>query len=105
MVNIKTPITNFLQSASHIDKLQYAVDMFHSVLIEAGLTFCWLVVTDLCCNILVLHDQAIEKRISVYSQVPIENGELIQVLRYGSNLHTDEVFFLNRKADMCQYQG
>nr|XP_011462583.1 PREDICTED: prolyl 4-hydroxylase 1 [Fragaria vesca subsp. vesca] len=26
--------------------------------------------------------QAIEKRISVYSQVPIENGELIQVLRY-----------------------
>lgn len=39
MVNIKTPITNFLQSASHIDKLQYAVDMFHSVLIEAGLNF------------------------------------------------------------------
>ncbi|KDP42883.1 hypothetical protein JCGZ_23825 [Jatropha curcas] len=26
--------------------------------------------------------QAIEKRISVYSQVPVENGELIQVLRY-----------------------
>ncbi|KAG9142228.1 hypothetical protein Leryth_007665 [Lithospermum erythrorhizon] len=26
--------------------------------------------------------QAIEKRISVYSQIPIENGELIQVLRY-----------------------
>eukprot|EP00257_Ricinus_communis_P021648 XP_015581182.1 prolyl 4-hydroxylase 1 isoform X1 [Ricinus communis] len=26
--------------------------------------------------------QAIEKRISVYSQVPIENGELVQVLRY-----------------------
>ncbi|KAK4566916.1 hypothetical protein RGQ29_002960 [Quercus rubra] len=26
--------------------------------------------------------KAIEKRISVYSQVPIENGELIQVLRY-----------------------
>ncbi|XP_050372725.1 prolyl 4-hydroxylase 1 [Argentina anserina] len=26
--------------------------------------------------------QAIEKRIAVYSQVPIENGELIQVLRY-----------------------
>ncbi|XP_044500400.1 prolyl 4-hydroxylase 1 isoform X1 [Mangifera indica] len=26
--------------------------------------------------------QAIEKRISVFSQVPIENGELIQVLRY-----------------------
>ncbi|KAE9450586.1 hypothetical protein C3L33_17512, partial [Rhododendron williamsianum] len=25
--------------------------------------------------------QAIEKRISVYSQVPVENGELIQVLR------------------------
>ena len=46
MVKIKTPITNFLQSVSHIDKLQYAVDMFHSVLIEAGLTFCWLVVTD-----------------------------------------------------------
>ncbi|KAJ6334168.1 hypothetical protein OIU78_011137 [Salix suchowensis] len=29
--------------------------------------------------------QAIEKRISVYSQVPIENGELIQVLRYEKN--------------------
>ncbi|GMY32223.1 prolyl 4-hydroxylase 1-like isoform X4 [Fagus crenata] len=26
--------------------------------------------------------QAIEKRISVYSQVPVENGEFIQVLRY-----------------------
>ncbi|KAJ4723032.1 prolyl 4-hydroxylase 1-like [Melia azedarach] len=26
--------------------------------------------------------QAIEKRISVFSQIPIENGELIQVLRY-----------------------
>lgn len=26
--------------------------------------------------------QAIEKRISVYAQVPVENGELIQVLRY-----------------------
>lgn len=26
--------------------------------------------------------QAIEKRISVYSQVPVDNGELIQVLRY-----------------------
>ncbi|XP_015887059.3 prolyl 4-hydroxylase 1 [Ziziphus jujuba] len=26
--------------------------------------------------------QAIEKRISVYAQIPIENGELIQVLRY-----------------------
>lgn len=26
--------------------------------------------------------QAIEKRISVYSQIPIENGELVQVLRY-----------------------
>lgn len=26
--------------------------------------------------------EAIEKRISVYSQVPVENGELIQVLRY-----------------------
>ncbi|XP_034686067.1 prolyl 4-hydroxylase 1 [Vitis riparia] len=26
--------------------------------------------------------RAIEKRISVYSQVPVENGELIQVLRY-----------------------
>ncbi|XP_022979894.1 prolyl 4-hydroxylase 1 isoform X1 [Cucurbita maxima] len=26
--------------------------------------------------------QAIEKRISVYSQIPIENGEFIQVLRY-----------------------
>ncbi|KAF5452052.1 hypothetical protein F2P56_027090 [Juglans regia] len=26
--------------------------------------------------------QAIEKRISIYSQVPVENGELIQVLRY-----------------------
>ncbi|KAJ7957337.1 prolyl 4-hydroxylase 1 [Quillaja saponaria] len=29
--------------------------------------------------------QAIEKRISVYSQIPIENGELIQVLRYEKN--------------------
>ncbi|KVI04079.1 prolyl 4-hydroxylase 1 isoform X1 [Cynara cardunculus var. scolymus] len=29
--------------------------------------------------------QAIEKRISTYSQVPIENGELIQVLRYEPN--------------------
>ena len=28
---------------------------------------------------------AIEKRISVYSQVPIENGELMQVLRYEKN--------------------
>lgn len=26
--------------------------------------------------------QAIEKRISVYSQIPVENGELLQVLRY-----------------------
>jgi prolyl 4-hydroxylase len=26
--------------------------------------------------------QSIEKRISVYSQIPEENGELIQVLRY-----------------------
>lgn len=26
--------------------------------------------------------QAIEKRIAVYSQVPAENGELLQVLRY-----------------------
>ncbi|KAH7573376.1 hypothetical protein JRO89_XS03G0133400 [Xanthoceras sorbifolium] len=29
--------------------------------------------------------QAIEKRISVFSQIPIENGELIQVLRYEKN--------------------
>ncbi|PIN23753.1 Prolyl 4-hydroxylase alpha subunit [Handroanthus impetiginosus] len=29
--------------------------------------------------------QAIEKRISVYSQVPVENGERIQVLRYEKN--------------------
>ncbi|CAK8574438.1 unnamed protein product [Lathyrus sativus] len=29
--------------------------------------------------------QAIEKRISVYSQVPVENGELMQVLRYEKN--------------------
>ncbi|KAJ9178438.1 hypothetical protein P3X46_010319 [Hevea brasiliensis] len=29
--------------------------------------------------------QAIEKRISVYSQVPVENGELLQVLRYEKN--------------------
>lgn len=29
--------------------------------------------------------QAIEKRISVYSQIPVENGELIQVLRYEKN--------------------
>ncbi|XP_023527986.1 prolyl 4-hydroxylase 1 [Cucurbita pepo subsp. pepo] len=29
--------------------------------------------------------QAIEKRISVYSQIPIENGEFIQVLRYEKN--------------------
>ncbi|CAL0320693.1 unnamed protein product [Lupinus luteus] len=29
--------------------------------------------------------QAIEKRISVYAQVPIENGELIQILRYEKN--------------------
>ncbi|KAJ3675703.1 hypothetical protein LUZ60_004745 [Juncus effusus] len=29
--------------------------------------------------------QAIEKRISVFSQIPVENGELIQVLRYESN--------------------
>ncbi|KAL3506588.1 hypothetical protein ACH5RR_031970 [Cinchona calisaya] len=29
--------------------------------------------------------QAIEKRISVYAQVPVENGELIQVLRYEKN--------------------
>ncbi|PNY06134.1 prolyl 4-hydroxylase subunit alpha-1-like protein, partial [Trifolium pratense] len=28
---------------------------------------------------------AIEKRISVYSQVPVENGELMQVLRYEKN--------------------
>uniref|UniRef100_A0A2P2K8W4 Uncharacterized protein n=1 Tax=Rhizophora mucronata TaxID=61149 RepID=A0A2P2K8W4_RHIMU len=30
--------------------------------------------------------KALEKRISVYSQVPVENGELIQVLRWVSNL-------------------
>ncbi|KAJ6845951.1 prolyl 4-hydroxylase 1 isoform X2 [Iris pallida] len=29
--------------------------------------------------------QVIEKRISVFSQIPIENGELIQVLRYEAN--------------------
>ncbi|KAI3987406.1 hypothetical protein MKX01_042410 [Papaver californicum] len=29
--------------------------------------------------------QAIEKRISVFSQVPVENGELVQVLRYEKN--------------------
>ncbi|VFQ67057.1 unnamed protein product [Cuscuta campestris] len=29
--------------------------------------------------------QAIENRIAVYSQIPIENGELIQVLRYEKN--------------------
>ncbi|XP_038979396.1 prolyl 4-hydroxylase 1-like, partial [Phoenix dactylifera] len=29
--------------------------------------------------------QAIEKRIAVFSQVPAENGELIQVLRYEKN--------------------
>ncbi|KAJ8557366.1 hypothetical protein K7X08_002991 [Anisodus acutangulus] len=29
--------------------------------------------------------QAIEKRIAVYSQIPAENGELIQVLRYEKN--------------------
>ncbi|GAB4857145.1 Prolyl 4-hydroxylase 1 [Ancistrocladus abbreviatus] len=29
--------------------------------------------------------QAIEKRISIYSQIPVENGELIQVLRYEKN--------------------
>ncbi|KZV15494.1 prolyl 4-hydroxylase subunit alpha-1 [Dorcoceras hygrometricum] len=29
--------------------------------------------------------QVIEQRISVYSQVPVENGELIQVLRYEKN--------------------
>ncbi|KAL1343378.1 hypothetical protein AAHE18_09G224700 [Arachis hypogaea] len=28
---------------------------------------------------------AIEKRISIYSQIPIENGELIQILRYEKN--------------------
>ncbi|XP_026438850.1 prolyl 4-hydroxylase 1-like [Papaver somniferum] len=37
--------------------------------------------------------QAIEKRISVFSQVPVENGEVIQVLRYEKNqffrLHHD----------------
>ncbi|KAI3987699.1 hypothetical protein MKX01_028433, partial [Papaver californicum] len=37
--------------------------------------------------------QAIEKRISVFSQVPVENGEPIQVLRYEKNqyfrLHRD----------------
>ena len=32
------------------------------------------------------HKQAIEKRISVFSQIPVENGELIQVLRWGSEL-------------------
>ncbi|KAK4258138.1 hypothetical protein QN277_007627 [Acacia crassicarpa] len=31
------------------------------------------------------HSQAIEKRISVYAQVPIENGEPIQILRYEKN--------------------
>lgn len=34
------------------------------------------------CLIIDAHDQAIEKRISVYSQVPVENGERIQVLRW-----------------------
>lgn len=29
--------------------------------------------------------QAIEKRIAVFSQIPVENGELIQVLRYEAN--------------------
>ncbi|XP_015942327.1 prolyl 4-hydroxylase 1 [Arachis duranensis] len=28
---------------------------------------------------------AIEKRISIYSQIPVENGELIQILRYEKN--------------------
>ncbi|OIW12813.1 hypothetical protein TanjilG_24746 [Lupinus angustifolius] len=32
-----------------------------------------------------LLNQAIEKRISVYAQIPIENGELIHVLRYQKN--------------------
>lgn len=39
------------------------------------------------------HNQAIEKRISVYSQVPVENGERIQVLRWGSNLFTSNASF------------
>ncbi|CAI0439695.1 unnamed protein product [Linum tenue] len=34
--------------------------------------------------------QAIEKRIAVFSQVPSENGELIQVLRWVSDLFTFE---------------
>lgn len=33
-------------------------------------------------NYVAIHHQTIEKRISVYSQVPAENGELIQVLRW-----------------------
>ncbi|KAI3907238.1 hypothetical protein MKW92_025242, partial [Papaver armeniacum] len=45
--------------------------------------------------------QAIEKRISVFSQVPVENGEPIRVIRYEKNqyfrLHRDYIIDTNLK--------
>ena len=56
-------------------------------------------------------DQAIEKRISVYSQVPVEHGELIQVLRWGYSLIyilwflNWKTLFSSIKANICSSTG
>ncbi|KAK9266735.1 hypothetical protein L1049_027273 [Liquidambar formosana] len=49
--------------------------------------------------------KVIEKRIFVYSQVPVENGELIQVLSWGFKLSTCKVLRMKRKTDMFHYRG
>lgn len=60
-----------------------------------------------------LQYQAIEKRISVYSQVPVQNGELIQVLRlalwslFGCIFHIfmENWYVLSIKANICRSTG
>lgn len=49
--------------------------------------------------------QAIEKRISVYSQIPIENGELIQVLRWVSEWFVCLMLLKKGKTNVSQYHN
>ncbi|XWS09309.1 hypothetical protein CRYUN_Cryun40dG0074400 [Craigia yunnanensis] len=47
--------------------------------------------------------QAIEKRISVFSQIPAENGELIQVLRWVTDFNFCKIWLKSKKTDMLCY--
>lgn len=45
--------------------------------------------------------KAIEKRISVFSQIPAENGELIQVLRWVPDLNFCRILLKSKKLIFC----